>query len=64
MQTRLFGNTACAALAWLALVGGAATSTRAQELGGAGTIQGTVKDPTGAGMAAVTVDLSNPVTGL
>jgi hypothetical protein len=35
-----------------------------QELGGAGTVQGTVKDPTGAAMAAVTVDLSNPVSGL
>jgi hypothetical protein len=36
----------------------------AQELGGAGTIQGMVKDPTGAAMAAVAVDLSNPVSGL
>jgi hypothetical protein len=36
----------------------------AQELGGAGTIQGTVSDPTNGGMAAVTIDLSNPVTGL
>jgi outer membrane cobalamin receptor len=35
-----------------------------QELGGAGTIQGTVKDPTGGQMAAVVVELSNPVTGL
>jgi len=34
-----------------------------QGLGGAGTIRGTVKDPTGAGMAAVDVELSNPVTG-
>ena len=37
---------------------------QAQGLGGAGTVQGTVKDPTGAGMASVTVDLSNPVSGL
>jgi hypothetical protein len=36
----------------------------AQELGGAGTIQGTVSDPTGGAMAAVTIELSNPVTGL
>ena len=36
---------------------------RAQGLGGAGTVQGTVKDPTGGVMVAVTVDLSNPVTG-
>jgi hypothetical protein len=36
---------------------------RAQELGGAGTVQGTVKDPTGAVMAAVDVSLHNPVSG-
>jgi hypothetical protein len=35
-----------------------------QELGGAGTVQGTVKDPTGGVMNAVVVELSNPVTGL
>src|ERR1700692_2368050 len=38
-------------------------SARAQGLGGAGTVQGTVKDPTGGVMVAVTVDISNPVTG-
>ena len=32
--------------------------------GGAGTVQGTVKDPQGGAMTAVTVELSNPVTGL
>ena len=36
---------------------------RAQGLGGAGTIQGTVKDPTGGVMQAVEVRISNPVTG-
>ena len=36
----------------------------AQELGGAGTIQGTVKDPTGGVMQSVDVRLSNPVSGL
>src|SRR6202521_2133590 len=36
---------------------------RAQGLGGSGTVQGTVKDPTGGVMVAVTVDISNPVTG-
>jgi Carboxypeptidase regulatory-like domain/TonB-dependent Receptor Plug Domain len=41
-----------------------ATTGWGQELGGAGTVQGTVKDPTGGVMAAVTVELSNPVTGL
>lgn len=35
----------------------------AQQLGGAGTVQGTVKDPTGGVMVAVTVDISNPVSG-
>src|SRR6202163_318712 len=39
------------------------TPARAQGLGGAGTVQGTVKDPTGGVMVAVTVDISNPVTG-
>src|ERR1700680_4879224 len=37
---------------------------RAQGLGGAGTVQGTVKDPTGGVMVAVTVNLSQAVTGL
>jgi hypothetical protein len=35
----------------------------AQELGGAGTVQGTVKDPTGGVMQSVEVKISNPVTG-
>src|SRR5499425_1711267 len=34
-----------------------------QGLGGAGTLQGTVKDPTGGVMQAVEVRISNPVTG-
>ena len=38
--------------------------TLAQELGGAGTVQGTVKDPTGGVLVSVDVMLSNPVTGL
>ena len=33
------------------------------QLGGSGTVQGTVKDPTGGVMVAVTVELTNPVTG-
>jgi hypothetical protein len=37
---------------------------RGQELGGAGTVQGTVKDPTGGVMVSVVVNLSNPLTGL
>ncbi len=38
-------------------------SARAQELGGAGTIQGTVKDATGGVMVSASVSLSNPVSG-
>ena len=44
-------------------VGPATGLARAQGLGGAGTVQGTVKDPTGGVMAAVTVRISNPVSG-
>ncbi|HEY1910888.1 MAG TPA: TonB-dependent receptor [Vicinamibacterales bacterium] len=40
-----------------------ATSAQAQGLGGAGTVQGTVKDPTGGVMQAVNVRISNPVSG-
>jgi len=36
--------------------------TRAQGLGGAGTVQGTVVDPSGAVVPGATVELSNPVT--
>src|SRR5438445_383073 len=36
---------------------------RAQGLGGAGTVQGTVKDPTGGVMQAVEVRIANPVSG-
>src|SRR5438876_12442756 len=36
---------------------------RAQELGGAGTVQGTVKDPTGGVMQSVDVRITNPVSG-
>jgi hypothetical protein len=42
----------------------AAVTAGAQELGGAGTVQGTVKDPGGGLMVSVAVDLSNPVSGL
>src|SRR6266480_354683 len=34
-----------------------------QGLGGAGTVEGTVKDPTGGVMQAVEVRISNPVSG-
>jgi len=35
-----------------------------QELGGAGTVQGTVTDQSGGVMQAVDVKISNPVSGL
>lgn len=38
-------------------------SVHGQELGGAGTVQGTVKDPTGGVMQAVEVKISNPLSG-
>src|SRR3954464_3957234 len=41
----------------------AASPSFAQGLGGAGTVQGTVKDPTGGVMQAVQVRISNPVSG-
>jgi hypothetical protein len=40
-----------------------AASAQSQGLGGAGTVQGTVKDPTGGVMQAVQVRISNRVTG-
>src|SRR5262252_8762314 len=40
-----------------------ARSTSAQGLGGAGTLQGTVKDPTGGVMQAVEVRIANVVSG-
>jgi outer membrane receptor protein involved in Fe transport len=42
-------------------IGGA--GVRAQGLGGAGTVRGTVKDPTGGVMQAVEVKIANPVSG-
>ena len=52
-----------ACLVWFALSLISAASVKAQGLGGAGTVQGTVKDPTGGVMQAVEVKISNPVTG-
>src|SRR5438128_4224999 len=39
------------------------SGAQAQGLGGAGTVQGTVKDPTGGVMQAVQVKIANPVSG-
>src|SRR3979411_2659986 len=47
----------------LGFLAGIATTSFAQELGGAGTVEGTVKDPTGGVMQAVEVKISNPVSG-
>jgi hypothetical protein len=46
-------------VAWIAC----SPSTRAQELGGAGTVQGIVSDTTGGVMVSASVKLSNPVSG-
>ena len=52
---------------WVAIIVmlglGTASSGFAQGLGGAGTVQGTVKDPTGGVMQAVDVKIANPVSG-
>jgi hypothetical protein len=53
----------CAVIPVLLIFSGG-LAARAQELGGAGTVQGTVTDPTGGTMTSVTVELSNPVSGL
>jgi hypothetical protein len=50
------------AVALLVLVA-AGSPAQGQGLGGAGTVQGTVKDPTGGVMQAVQVRISNPVSG-
>jgi hypothetical protein len=63
MQIGSSKQMTCVTIAIIA-IGIAVPSVRAQELGGAGTVQGTVKDPTGGTMAAVAVDLSNPISGL
>jgi hypothetical protein len=47
----------------IALGSAGASRARAQGLGGAGTVQGTVKDPTGGVMQAVEVKISNQVSG-
>src|SRR5258708_5376935 len=54
----LFRQCACV---FALLVAGSASA--AQGLGGAGPVQGTVKDPTGGVMQAVEVRIANPVSG-
>jgi hypothetical protein len=54
---------ACVGLVVALLAVAVASPLCAQGLGGAGTVQGTVKDPTGGVMQAVPVRISNPVSG-
>lgn len=63
MQTGSLRERIRVAIAIAAMAVASVTAAPAQELGGAGTVQGTVKDPTGSPMAAVSVDVSNPVSG-
>src|SRR3984893_10327269 len=64
MGVRRWGGRASVGLQMILYVGTLGlTPADAQGLGGAGTVEGTVKDPTGGVMVAVTVDISNPVTG-
>src|ERR1700704_4310659 len=58
-QGRVCSRTGIAVL-WLGLFAAPAIG---QGLGGAGTVQGTVKDPTGGVMQAVEVRIGNPVSG-
>ena len=57
-QIHLFASAAI-----IGLLFSSGASARAQELGGAGTLQGTVKDATGGVMVSASVSLSNPVSG-
>jgi hypothetical protein len=61
MSTRL--RTSGRILAALLTLAFPASPAPAQGLGGAGTVQGTIRDPTGGVMQAVEVRISNPVTG-
>src|SRR5437016_6130996 len=62
MSPASFFSTVVPTILCLGLIGTA--PARGQGLGGAGTVQGTVKDPTGGVMQSVEVRISNPVTGL
>ena len=60
MLTRRCVHACVMVAAILVAIGAIGVSfAQAQELGGAGTIQGTVKDPTGGVMQAVDVKISN-----
>jgi hypothetical protein len=57
LTLRLFGAAILVSLVQCVCAG----VVQAQGLGGAGTIQGTVKDPTGGVMQSVSVSIRNPV---
>ena len=64
MQTLRVLRTGCSAgIVFLVLATVGQPFVEAQGLGGAGTVQGTVKDPTGAVMVSVLVTLASPVSG-
>src|SRR6516225_2900916 len=63
MVTRLRCRLGTALLVFGVSLIGVVSSASGQGLGGAGTLQGTVKDPTGGVMQAVEVRISNPVSG-
>jgi hypothetical protein len=56
-------STAMHAMVAVCMMGLGTAVVGAQGLGGAGTVQGVVKDPTGGVMQAVTLTLTNPVSG-
>jgi hypothetical protein len=65
MIARLLRRTGANLLLYGSIVSvGMSATASAQGLGGAGTIQGVVTDPTGGPMQAVEVRLKNPVSGL
>jgi hypothetical protein len=55
--------TALAIVVAACVIGPVTAVVRAQGLGGVGTVQGVVKDPTGGVMQAVTITLTSPVSG-
>jgi hypothetical protein len=63
LTRRHFDLLSIALIVSVALCSAGVTRLRAQGLGGAGTVQGTVKDPTGGVMQAVEVTIGNAVSG-
>jgi hypothetical protein len=64
IRVRRFTSAPVIVACVVALVSFIDRAASAQSLGGAGTVRGTVKDPTGGVMQAVEVRIGNPVTGL